>query len=89
MIDAPKFMTPNSDGYFDTWHITGVETLPGTKVFIYDRFGKLLTILTSNSLGWDGTYNGNRMPANDYWFLAKVRKGNIAFEVKGHFALRR
>ena len=88
VIDAPKFMTPNNDGYFDTWHITGVETLPGTIIYIYDRFGKLLTQLTSSSLGWDGRYNGNLMPANDYWFLAKVRKGNIAFDVKGHFSLR-
>ncbi len=88
VIDAPKFMTPNNDGYFDTWHITGVETLPGTIIYIYDRYGKLLTQLTSSSNGWDGRYNGNLMPANDYWFLAKVRKGSIAFEVKGHFALR-
>jgi gliding motility-associated-like protein len=88
VIDAPKFMTPNNDGYFDTWHITGVETLPGTIIYIYDRYGKLLTQLTSSSEGWNGRYNGNLMPANDYWFLAKVRKGSIAFEVKGHFSLR-
>ncbi len=89
VIDAPKFVTPNNDGYFDTWHITGVETLPGTEVFIYDRYGKLITRLTSSSNGWDGTYNGNNMPATDYWFLAKVKKGSISFEVKGHFSLRR
>jgi len=88
VIDAPKFMTPNGDGYFDTWHITGVETLPGTIIYIYDRYGKLLTQLTSSSDGWNGRYNGNLMPSSDYWFLAKVRKGSIAFDVKGHFALR-
>lgn len=88
VIDAPKFMTPNNDGYFDTWHITGVETLPGTIIYIYDRYGKLLTQLSSSSEGWNGRYNGNLMPATDYWFLAKVRKGSIAFEVKGHFSLR-
>ena len=88
VIDAPKFVTPNGDGYFDTWHITGVETLPGTIVYIFDRYGKLLKTLTYNSLGWDGRYNGHQMPANDYWFLAKVKKGTINFEVKGHFSLR-
>jgi len=88
VIDAPKFMTPNNDGYFDTWHITGVETLPGTIIYIFDRYGKLITQLTSSSEGWNGRYNGKLMPANDYWYLAKVRKGNIAFDVKGHFALR-
>jgi gliding motility-associated-like protein len=65
VIDAPKFITPNDDGYFDTWHITGVETLPGTIIYIFDRYGKLLKTLTSNSPGWNGFYNGNLMPAND------------------------
>lgn len=88
VIDAPKFFTPNNDSYFDTWHITGVETLSGTIVYIYDRYGKLLTTLDSQSKGWDGYYNGNLMPASDYWFVADVKKGNIAFQVKGHFTLR-
>ncbi|TYB80267.1 T9SS type B sorting domain-containing protein [Bizionia saleffrena] len=89
IIDAPQFVTPNGDGYFDTWHITGVSQLPGTVVTIFNRYGKLLKILKHNSRGWDGNYNGNAMPATDYWYLAKVVKGAISFEVKGHFALRR
>lgn len=89
VIDTPKFMTPNNDGYFDTWHITGVETLPGTMVYIYDRYGKLLKTLTSTSRGWDGTYNNALMPASDYWFVADVKKDDIEFQVKGHFTLRR
>lgn len=89
VIDAPKFFTPNNDGYFDTWHISGVETLPGTVVNIFDRYGKLLKTLNSSSSGWDGNYNGQRMPTNDYWFVANVVRGNIQFQVKGHFALKR
>ena len=89
VVDAPKFMTPNNDGYFDTWHITGVETLPGTVVYIYDRYGKLLKQLSWNSNGWDGTFNGALMPSSDYWFLADVKKDNIEFKVKGHFTLKR
>jgi gliding motility-associated-like protein len=88
VIDAPKFFTPNNDSYFDTWHITGVETLTGTMVYIYDRYGKLLTTLDSQSRGWDGYYNGNLMRANDYWFVADIKKGSIEFQVKGHFSLR-
>lgn len=88
VIDAPKFMTPNDDGYFDTWHITGVETLPGTIIYVFDRYGKLLKTLTSNSPGWNGYYNGSLMPVSDYWYLAKVKKDGQSFEVKGHFSLR-
>jgi len=88
VIDAPKFLTPNNDGYFDTWHITGIETLQGTTVNIYDRYGKLITHLTSSSRGWDGRYNGQVMPATDYWYVADVKKNGIDFQVKGHFSLR-
>ncbi|NNL79683.1 MAG: T9SS type B sorting domain-containing protein, partial [Flavobacteriaceae bacterium] len=89
VIDAPKFMTPNNDGYFDSWHIVGVETLPGTTITIFDRYGKQLAYLTSTSEGWDGRYNGQMMPANDYWFVADVVQGQQRFQLKGHFALRR
>lgn len=89
VIDTPKFMTPNDDGYFDTWHITGVETLPGTVIYIYDRYGKQLAYLTSSSKGWDGTHNGHKMPASDYWFVADIKKDNTTFQLKGHFTLKR
>ncbi len=89
VIDTPKFFSPNGDGHFDTWHITGVSQLKGTTIMIYDRHGKLLKTLGHNTQGWDGTYNGEIMPATDYWFYAKVVNGDINFEVKNHFALRR
>ncbi|TDY11577.1 T9SS type B sorting domain-containing protein [Meridianimaribacter flavus] len=88
VVDAPKFFTPNNDGYFDTWHISGIETLPGSIVYIYDRYGKLIKQLTSNSAGWNGFYNGNRMPTSDYWFVAKIISDDGEFEVKGHFTLK-
>lgn len=89
IIDTPKFFTPNGDGYFDTWHISGVENLPGTTIEIFDRYGKQMTFLTSSTSGWDGTYNGATMPSNDYWFVANVTKGSEQFQVKGHFTLKR
>ena len=89
VIDTPLFFTPNQDGQNDYWHITGVNQLTGTIVHIYDRYGKLLKTLPHSSVGWDGNYNGSPMPSNDYWFVANVVKGDIMFEVKGHFALKR
>ena len=89
VIDIPKFVTPNSDGVYDTWHIIGIEQLPGTIVHIYNRHGKLLKTLPHTSIGWDGTYNGYNMPSDDYWFSADVIQNGNAFNVKGHFALKR
>ena len=89
VINAQKFFTPNGDTYFDTWNIIGIETLPGSIIYVFDRYGKLLKKLRHNTGGWDGTYNGNNMPATDYWFLAKIKTETDAFDFKGHFALRR
>ena len=89
VIDIPKFFTPNSDGFNDAWHIIGIDQLPGTVVYIYNRYGKLLKTLPDSIIGWDGTFNGENMPADDYWYVAKVVQNGNTFEVKGHFALKR
>ena len=89
IFDIPKFVTPNNDGYFDTWHITGANQLPGTVVYIYNRHGKLLKMLPHTSLGWDGTFNGQHMPADDYWFSADIVQDGESFNIRGHFALKR
>lgn len=89
IIDAPLFFTPNNDGQNDTWHITGVNQLEGTIVYIYDRYGKLIKTLRHTSQGWDGNYNGRAMPTNDYWFVAQVKKGDKHFEVRRNFTLKR
>lgn len=88
VVDIPKFFTPNNDGDFDTWHIVGIETLPGTVINIFDRYGKYIKQLTSSSPGWDGYYNGKILPTSDFWFVAEIKRGSIAFEVKGHFTLK-
>ena len=89
VMDFPKHLTPNGDGDFDTWHIAGVHQLPGTVIHIFDRYGKLLKEIGSNTSGWDGTFNGNKMPAGDYWFVANIVMDGETFQAKGHFALKR
>ncbi len=89
VIDIPKFVTPNNDGAFDTWHIVGIDQLPGTLVYIYNRHGKLLKTLPHTVVGWDGTFNGENMPSDDYWFVANIIQDGNAFNIKGHFALKR
>jgi gliding motility-associated-like protein len=89
VIDYIKFFTPNNDTFNDTWHIIGIETLPRSVVYIFDRYGKLLKTLRASDQGWDGTYRGRRMPSSDYWFLAEIRDGDNAFDVKEHFTLKR
>ena len=88
VLGAPKYFTPNGDGYNDYWNIRGVsETYQANAIIhIFDRFGKLLKQISPTGLGWDGTFNGNLAPAADYWYSIKFDDGRTA---KGHFALKR
>ncbi|MFG6685658.1 T9SS type B sorting domain-containing protein [Mariniflexile sp. HNIBRBA6329] len=85
IIDYPKYFTPNNDNVNDTWHIKGITDFPNVEVYIYDRYGKLLKKLNINSIGWDGTFRGEKMVPTDYWFTVKL---NNETEFKGHFSLR-
>src|SRR5690606_22146974 len=86
VIDYPKFFTPNNDGHNDLWQIKDIHKFPNSKVSIFDRYGKLLTVLPSWDFGWNGFYNGKEMPSNDYWFTANLNN-KVVFS--GHFTLKR
>ena len=88
VIGFPNVFTPNGDGTNDTWNVQGVTALfqPSTRVQIFNRYGKLLKELSPLNGGWDGTYNGEIMPNDDYWFTVKLQDGRI---FKSHFTLKR
>ena len=82
----PKFFTPNGDNVNDYWKIKFSALEPDMLVYVYDRYGKLITGFGSDSKGWDGTLNGSRLPATDYWFVVKRQNGE---ELRGHFSMIR
>lgn len=86
LLAYPKFFTPNGDGYNDFWQIFYVKQEPNIKIYIFDRYGKLLTGFGSESIGWDGRYNGKELPSTDYWFLVIRENGT---ERRGHFSMKR
>lgn len=88
-IAPSPIFTPNEDGINDVWEIAGIEQYTETKVEIYDRYGKLLISYEGydNTKGWDGTYNGDKMPSTDYWYVIYVREIDRSYT--GHFTLLR
>jgi len=91
ILDYPLFFTPNGDGFNDTWQISGIADQPSAKIYIYDRYGKLLKQLSPTSIGWDGTFNGQPLPSNDYWFTIEYiepNNGSLS-QFKSHFTLKR
>jgi len=88
-----RHFTPNNDGVYDTWKILGSNNsfYKSARVEIFDRYGKVVALITDkDSDGWNGTYNGKKLPSNDYWFNAVLEdmNGNIRKET-GHFSLLR
>ena len=87
VVGYRKFFTPNGDGSNDYWQIKGLNALQAnSNIHIYDRFGKLLKQLAPLAQGWDGSFNGNPMPTDDYWFTVQLADGRTFM---GHFALKR
>ncbi|MBT8318174.1 MAG: T9SS type B sorting domain-containing protein, partial [Lutibacter sp.] len=65
VIGFPKFFTPNNDGFNDTWKVLGVNEIfyPNSNIYIFDRFGKLITQINPEGNGWNGIFNGQQLPA--------------------------
>jgi gliding motility-associated-like protein len=89
IIGYPKFFTPNGDGYNDTWNIPGLKDQLNSRIHIFDRYGKLLKDISPNDPGWDGTYIGQPMPADDYWFNVEYIENAVLKKFKSHFSLKR
>ncbi|UOY06553.1 BspA family leucine-rich repeat surface protein [Muricauda sp. SCSIO 64092] len=81
----PRFFTPNNDNINDYWIVPNPSNQV-LKVFIFDRYEKLLKEIRDISAGWDGTFNGRPMIADDYWYSVIYRDGKI---LRGHFSLIR
>ena len=89
IIDFPRYFTPNGDGIHDTWNIVGLADQLNTAIYIFDRYGKLIKQISSAGAGWDGTFNGQDLPSDDYWFRVDYYEQNVAKQFKSHFSLKR
>jgi gliding motility-associated-like protein len=88
VLQIPNYFTPNGDGYNDTWNIIGINSIfySDAKIYVFDRFGKLLSDVDPRGAGWDGIYNNHPAIATDYWYLVIL---NNERTVRGHFSLKR
>ena len=94
IIGFPKFLTPNNDGKNDVWLIYGANNnfFKTIDITIFNRFGKILHKINNNNaeLGWEGTYNGEKLPSDGYWYKAKlIDYNNKSIEKTGNISLIR
>ncbi|WP_405384497.1 T9SS type B sorting domain-containing protein [Maribacter sp. LLG6340-A2] len=81
----PKFFTPNGDTVNDIFELEGTNAFPNLQISIFDRYGKLLLNSNASAPIWDGSFQGQQMPEDDYWY--KIITDSM--EIKGHFSLKR
>jgi len=86
MIKVSDFFSPNGDGVNDHWTIPELALLPNAKVFIFDRFGRLLVENIGNGFRWDGLINNIPAPVDSYWYLVKLNENE---SLRGNFTLMR
>jgi gliding motility-associated-like protein len=88
VLGAPRFFTPNNDGFNDYWNLKGTSKTLNykTTVSIFNRFGTLVKQINPGNNGWDGTFDGKPAPTDDYWYVIQSADGRSA---KGHFSLKR
>lgn len=85
-----SFFTPNQDGENDFWGPEAESQSCDYTLRIFNRFGKQLAVLSPRDYRWDGTYEGQQMPSDDYWFTVEYvdDQGNPGF-YRSHFTLKR
>ena len=70
LLGYQNVFTPNGDGYNDTWKFSKMnDYFKDINVNIFNRYGKLLIAMNKEEIenvGWDGTFNGKKMPRNNF-----------------------
>lgn len=68
-LNVPNAFTPNGDGTNDTWVIRNLAEFTNCKVQVFDRWGSRIYESTGYKAPWDGTYKGETVPAETYYYI--------------------
>jgi len=91
IIFVPNFISPNNDGYNDTWSLRGLELFQQCNVKIFDRYGKIFVDSEpqDENVIWNGKYKGDSVPSGDYWYIITTKDENFTgMKYVGHISVR-
>jgi gliding motility-associated-like protein len=72
-VKVPNAFSPNGDGTNDTWKIEALVTYPEADIQVFNRFGQVVFESHGYSKPWDGTYNGQPLPAGTYYYVIDLK----------------
>lgn len=68
----PNVITPNGDGFNDTWVIRDLDGYPQNEVRIINRWGDQVFEQSPYQNQWGGTWNGQYLPGGTYYYIIRV-----------------
>jgi len=71
-------ISPNGDGFHDTWVISNIQFYPENEVYIFDRWGQRVYHKKGydNADGWGAEYLGLDLPVSTYYYLLEIKSEN-------------
>jgi gliding motility-associated-like protein len=76
-IEIPDIITPNSDGFNDTWIIRNIDMFQDAEIFVFTRWGKQVFNTKNLSANpWNGTYKGKALPTDSYHYILHLNNGS-------------
>jgi gliding motility-associated-like protein len=72
-LHIPDIITPNNDGVNDGLVMDGIGRFPENKLFIYNRWGRLIYEQENYQNDWEGTWKGKPLPNGTYYYVFNNR----------------
>lgn len=72
VLFIPNVLTPNGDGFNDSWEIKNIQLFPKNSVKIVNRWGDVVYSATSYQNDWEGNFSGAPLPAGTYYYVLDV-----------------
>ncbi|MBL7925642.1 MAG: gliding motility-associated C-terminal domain-containing protein [Bacteroidia bacterium] len=85
----PNVLTPNNDGYNDTWQLAN-DAVSFWQLQVFNRWGNTVFNADGKKVIWDGRDNhGQLLSEGTYYYLLHYVFNGYAKTMKGHFSLFR
>jgi len=68
-------ITPNNDGFNDTWIIDNLSLYPENTVEVFNRWGESLFYSQGYDNPWDGRFKGKDLPVGTYYYVIDLKNG--------------
>jgi len=93
-LDIPTGFTPNGDNVNDSWNITEkgggmLLQYPASTVKVYNSRGVAVFETTGFEQQWDGTFNGELLPPDSYFYTIEIKEFEPSILYKGVITILR